>query len=320
MNGQNALISVIVPVYNVERYVETCLKSIANQTYSNIEVVIIDDGSPDDSVNICREFCEKDSRFHLYSKKNGGLSSARNFGLRYIHGDYTIFVDSDDTIMPNMFEELVSRMKEGVDVVCCGIRRVRQDGSHIDTFTKSITNPVCSGVALRSMLRSEGIQIGAYSKLVRTNLIQNNDIRFEEGVIHEDLLYTVSVLDAARQIVITGLPLYNYYSRAGSITHSSFSPRKMIVLDHLKTLEDFIQLHYPQLTPDVWEYESNDLWHLTLEASHGNGYKKYPVLAGRVRYAFFSRKKVSKIIRRKSFKQFALWVLVRMNIYRFIRR
>lgn len=319
MDNQNLLISVIVPFYNVEPYIETCLESIANQTYSNIEIILVDDGSPDNSASICNKFCKKDPRFHLYIKENGGLSSARNFGLKHVHGDCVIFVDSDDTIMPNMIEMLVFRMEDDVDVVCCGVRRIEADGLCIDTFTKSYADPIRSEAALSSMLRSEGIQIGAYSKLVRTSLIRDNNIRFEEGAIHEDLLYSVQILDAARRIAVTGIPLYNYFSRADSITRSSFSPKKMIVLDHLKLLETFIQNHYPRLMPDVWEYESNDLWYLLLEVSRRNNCESYPSLVKKVRLAFFSRKQVSEIVRKKNLKQFILWLSIRMNVYKFFK-
>ena len=115
-------ISVIVSVYNVEKYVKKCLDSILNQTYENIEIIIVNDGATDNSENICKEFVENENRAKLYTKENGGLSSARNHGMRFVTGKYVLFIDSDDYIAEGMVEELYKNIKgEDADVSICGV-------------------------------------------------------------------------------------------------------------------------------------------------------------------------------------------------------
>ena len=134
MSRNDSLISIIVPVYNVEQYLSRCVDSLVNQTYHNIEIILVDDGSPDRSGEICDEYAKKDKRVKVIHQSNGGLSDARNTALDIAKGDYLMFVDSDDWIEPTMYEEMLSFMeKEQLDLVECGINLV----------TNNISNKYC---------------------------------------------------------------------------------------------------------------------------------------------------------------------------------
>ena len=124
------MISVIVPIYNVEKYVNKCVGSIVNQTYTNLEIILVDDGSPDRCPEICDEWAKKDSRIKVIHKKNGGLSDARNAGMKIASGDYIAFVDSDDWIAPEMYERLLMAIKnDNSDIAACAVKMVWEDGS-----------------------------------------------------------------------------------------------------------------------------------------------------------------------------------------------
>lgn len=213
---ENSLISVIVPIYKVQDYLDECIESIINQTYSNIEVILVDDGSPDRCPQMCDEWAKRDSRISVIHKKNGGLSSARNAGLDVAKGEYISFVDSDDFICKDALENLYNRIKDDKSIgITSGLIYRYQDGS-INNFkdqwlcSKEIVIP-SSEFLLETM--SQKTSYTVWNKLYRRDVIGNT--RFREGRNNEDTLF---MYDLGKNIAILNvsmveIPYYVYYYR-----------------------------------------------------------------------------------------------------------
>ncbi len=208
------MISVIVPVYKVEPYLHQCLDSILNQTYRDLEILLIDDGSPDRCGEICEEHAKKDSRIRVFHTENKGLSAARNLGLREAKGEYIGFVDSDDWLEPDMYEVLLRRLVEtGTNISACGVRREYRKTS----FQYSVSNSVYTGPeAIRTLIcdLSNGVWNKLYEKTCWT------DIRFPENHIYEEIATLYKVVLNANTLSCVPAPLYHYRMREGSIVHT----------------------------------------------------------------------------------------------------
>lgn len=205
----NELVSIIVPVYNVEQYIRRAVDSLLAQTYSNIEVILVDDGSPDGSGGICEEYAAKDNRIRVIHQKNGGVSHARQTGLDAATGDYVIHIDPDDWIEPNMMEAMLAKALEtGADMVTCDYyqndRRFRQE--YGDTSE-----------CLRKLINWEAAQY-LWNTLIRHDFIKQHNIRFTPDWLcrNEDLLFIIRALAAGAKITHIATPYYHYISRADS--------------------------------------------------------------------------------------------------------
>ncbi|MBU5480119.1 glycosyltransferase family 2 protein [Blautia sp. MSJ-19] len=244
-------VSVIVPVYNVAPYLNKCLDSILGQTYKELEVIVVDDGSKDEGLRICREYESRDERVKVLHQENAGVSAARNFGMSIMTGSYVLFVDADDWIEPNMVEILVHEMeqKESVDAVFCGYQEI-EDGTNklLQTVTPNQRGQV---------RRDEGVEglFGEYStmlwnKLFRTSLIDQTNIFNTSLKIGEDELWMIEVLKKARNIVLLGAPLYNYrYRSAGASKDVWISDARMTDYESQKmVLESIGDYHSDELT------------------------------------------------------------------------
>ena len=216
----NSLVSIVIPVYNSEKHIEKCLKSVLAQTYSNIEIIIVDDGSTDNTLNLCKKIIQNDTRVKIISINNSGVSTARNIGIKNAKGKYIQFVDSDDFIDNNMTELLVNTIeKDGVDLVVCGYKAISAD--HVDIinlkteyrnysidnladnviafFDTSFFNSPCNKLYVKEMITAEF-----------TNKYQ----------IAEDYLFNLHYLDNISSFSIIVEPLYNYIENSNSATHS----------------------------------------------------------------------------------------------------
>lgn len=223
MNDTNSLISVIVPIYNVEQYLSRCIESIISQTYSNLEIILVNDGSTDESGKIAERFAEKDNRIIVLNQENGGLSAARNTGLRKAKGSYIGFVDSDDYIDPDFYKELLSLIKSNDEVdISSGIDVGVYDGGLI-VEDKSINDQI---IISREQLihfflfRNGGPSSGVCNKLFKRKVIQ--DLFFPKGFINEDSVWLASVYKRSCSLGWTSKSKYYYCHREGSITRSSF--------------------------------------------------------------------------------------------------
>ncbi len=236
------MISIVIPVYNVEAYFEECLQALYVQVYGDFEVVMVDDGSTDGSGEICRKWTERDKRFRLISKSNGGLSSARNAGIEASNGDYITFVDSDDAVHPHYLSilmEMASRSEYAI--VGVGMTRFTDEMPLIDCKIEKLFHYLPED-ALKEMLYQNGMLINsACGKLFSRELI--GDIRFREGIMYEDLEWMTRVLEGmpkSKRVGICDAPLYFYRKREGSLIET-FSLNRFDVLDVTREIEDRAQ-------------------------------------------------------------------------------
>lgn len=221
------MISVIVPAYNVEEYLEECLESICKQTYTDIEVILVNDGSTDGSKEICERYCQKDSRFKLINQENQGQSAARNNGVIVSTGEYITFVDSDDVISTKYVEILNRYMTEGIDLVECEYRAVRSVFNKLSQ--KENIQIVFEGNSEEAIIEScnYGLSYSPVVKLYRRNLLEN--FPFLNGVIFEDIYHGVGILKFIRKMVKIDYVGYHYRERSKSTMHRKFSKKNLDV-------------------------------------------------------------------------------------------
>ena len=209
-------ISVIVPVYNVELYLEKCIESICNQTYKNLQIILVDDGSTDSSGNICDLYGKKDNRITVIHKTNGGLSDARNAGLDIADGEYIGFVDSDDYIAPEMFEHLLnlSNRNNGDIVICDKVEFNENETISVNNKLEQI-NVLDRDVAIAQLASDTTIRSHVWNKLYKHNLFDG--IRFDVGKAYEDVYIMHRLFLKTQKIVITNQVFYYYLQRSNSI-------------------------------------------------------------------------------------------------------
>jgi glycosyltransferase EpsH len=215
-------VSVVVPIYNNENEVERCLRSIKNQTYDKLQVIIVDDGSPDRSPEIAKEFCQEDPRFSLFSKKNGGLADARNFGFGKIEGEYCAFIDADDEIEPTFIEKLLTcAQKFDTDIALCLVQII--DGAtgkklrETPALKSDFENRAFDYKEIRGVLFQN--TVGVWNKLFRTEFLRQNKIQFIKGLQFEDFPFYAETMVKARRLGFVPEALHKYsYLRPGSLT------------------------------------------------------------------------------------------------------
>lgn len=239
----NNLVSIIIPVYNVASYLDECLNSVINQTYNNLEIILIDDGSTDDSLEICNLFAKKDKRIKVLHQDNAGVSSARNRGLNIITGKYVLFIDSDDKIESNMVEilERIIDRNDKIDAVFCGYKE-------FDDISGKIIK-VVSPVKSKKVNRDNGVSeiFGEYStmlwnKMFRSSIIDSTDLFDVTLRIGEDELWMIDVLKKADSIILIGTPLYYYRNRITGVTkEKKYSNAKMTDFESQKKVLDSIK-------------------------------------------------------------------------------
>ena len=202
------LISVIIPAYNVEKYITRCMESLINQTYTNLEIILVDDGSTDNTSQICDKYAQKDDRIKVIHKQNGGQSEARNQALDIATGKYITFLDSDDYLSEDYIEYMYKLLKNNnADISVCGVQIVNFEDKQykIDETEVKIYN---TEEALENMLYSEGIEVAVYSKLYPKQYF--DDIRFPVGEKYEDIAVIALLMNKAKKIVYGKKKCYFY--------------------------------------------------------------------------------------------------------------
>lgn len=251
------MISVIVPIYNVEQYLSRCVDSIIGQTYSDIEIILVNDGSPDRCGQICDEYAAKDLRIKVVHKENGGLSDARNAGLEIAEGEYVTFIDSDDFVAPNMLEYLLSKIEQyDASIAQCSFTRLTENASVITTSTAPEKDVVLTGLeAMESCLAEHcHVKVNTWAKLYRRDLFVANDIRFPVGRIHEDNFTTYKLCYFAKKVVCSSNCLYFYLIREDSIMEKPFSLERLDAVKAAKEAVDFVKNHNVPLESQVNAY------------------------------------------------------------------
>lgn len=242
-------ISVIVPVYNVEKYIDKCMDSITNQTYKNLEIILVDDGSTDSSGKICDEYAKKDNRIKVIHKENGGLSSARNAGIDIASGKYIGFIDSDDYIELDMYETLYNIITEkNADISACGVIDVYNNNTKVVKNDSRIVE-LNTEQALKTFLEAKGTghSVFAVNKLYKKEVFEN--IRYPIGRIAEDAFVIVEILLQCKKVVITTAKKYYYIHREDSITTKKFSNKNYDVIEAYIRNKQLIEKSYTNLIP-----------------------------------------------------------------------
>lgn len=259
-NTEFPLISIIIPMYNVENYISECLNSVISQNYKNLEIVVVDDGSTDNSYKITSEYCKQDNRIKIFRKKNGGLSEARNFGIENSFGKYLFFLDSDDFIPDYAIAYLYKLITLYETNISIGAHTILKNNRNI---YKGIgiekTKTLSTKEVLNEILLDKEIDLSTWGKLYKRELFCS--IRFPEGKAFEDTATTYKLFYLSEKIAVGGKPVYFYRIRSNSITTATDFSKKMQLIENTNEMCESIISLYPELKNSaekriVWAYFS----------------------------------------------------------------
>ena len=244
---KNELVSIIVPAYNVEKYIKKCINSLINQTYKNIEIILVDDGSTDGTGKICDLFSKKDKRIKVIHKENGGLSDARNCGIDIATGNYILLVDSDDYVDLEIVEFLYNNLKENnADISTCLPKKFKENDNDSLKDDKKNTNAILKKEdALENLFYLKNLTVSAWGKLYKKELFKN--IRYPKGKLYEDLPTTYRLFAKSNIISTNSKKMYYYLIRKGSIMNSKFNKKRMDSLYFTREQTEFVKKEYPSI-------------------------------------------------------------------------
>ena len=304
-------ISVIVPVYKVEKYLDTCIKSIVDQTHTDLEIILVDDGSPDNCPAICDEWAKKDARIRVVHKENGGLSDARNAGVEIATGEYIGFVDSDDFILPTMYEKLYNAIMENeADLSLCGYLYADENLDRINKqeFESPVKNEVLDAYdAMQKLCTDEKywFYTTSVNRLYRKHLFDT--VRFPKGLLHEDEYTSHRFFDACQRVACIEDCLYLYVQRGKSIMGETYSMRR---LDAMYALLDRYILCKKKYPP----FAKRQL--LVALGLIRKGLKNIPYIKWDKKYKKAARKITNALIKEGDFKNAGVAMLLTVK-YRF---
>ena len=312
MMVNNPLISVIVPVYNVEPYLEKCVQSICRQTYKNLEIILVDDGSTDKSGQMCDEFALNDSRIVVYHQKNTGQAGARNYAISIAKGEYIGFVDSDDWVADDMYEVLLTSLqKNDADISMCGRFSVRGDVIkesplfHLDNETIMDNRE-----AVKRFLTYKAIDSSMWDKLYKKELF--NGVTLPLGYICEDVPAVYMLLAKAKRVVHCAKPLYYVLIRSGSTSRSTFSHKTMGLYYNFKPVYDLCQRDFGEFENECDYFFLKNLlvlaYRIAIASPIPNERKEINALIRKNKKTIFENKYL-----KKSYKLFALTIVLRIE-------
>lgn len=247
----SALISVVVPVYNAEKYLDKCIQSIINQKYSNLEIILVDDGSKDNSLELCKKYAENDKRIKVIHKENGGVSTARNSGIEAVSGDFIAFIDSDDYIDENMYFNMIQKVSEyDCDVVMCDCYKVNSDKKEV--FTHDIRSGFYNKKHLYKEYFDKSLMLDSINypatisncvMLIRADIIKDNKLEYKEGIkFSEDLLFGSRVMYYANSFYyLKGECYYNYINNPTSTTNTYYEKKWDNFISLYKEIKAFFE-------------------------------------------------------------------------------
>ena len=243
----NPLISVIVPIYKVEEYLSRCVDSIINQTYKNLEIILVDDGSPDNCPKICDDYAKVDSRIKVIHKKNGGLSNARNAGMKVATGEYISFIDSDDYISLDFINVLYDTIVSvNSDIVECNVVKFYED-NHFDEYNDDLKVKNYNTVdGLSSLISEHPFKQHVWNKLYRSDLVF--DVPFAVGKLNEDEFWTYQIFGRAKKVTKINKTMYYYFQRESSIMGERYNIRRLDALEGINNRCLYINKNFPSLS------------------------------------------------------------------------
>jgi len=244
-----ALVSIIVPIYNVERYLDNCIRSAAEQTYKNLEILLLDDGSRDGSAAICDGWQEKDSRIRVIHKKNEGVAATRNLGLREAKGDFVAFLDSDDQYSLDFIASLMEAMTDDVDIVVSHTQVMKPDMSRTIFAFADGSGKIGPEEAVRRLVKLTGMYNCLWDKLYRRRVLE--DIHFPDGKIYEDCARSYQIIGKARAVAYAEKAMYYYRPREGSITWQPYGKRNLELIEQWLDRYRDIRRDWPSIAADA---------------------------------------------------------------------
>lgn len=303
----NDLISVIVPIYKVENYICKCIESIINQTYSNIEIILVDDGSPDNCPAICDSYCKKDKRIKVIHKENGGLSDARNAGLDFAKGKYILFIDSDDYIKPEMIELMYKTIiSDNSDMVICNYELADEDGKIILRKRDKIFDSDKKNILINEETFWNNCHDYDYlyyviscNKLYKNKIFEN--IRYKKGAVHEDEIILHKIVGKCNKISCIADKLYIYINHKNSIMNSKFSEKNLYCIDGIisrinylykKGFDNYLDRHFNICVAILEKYSSDN-------SDNDKVYKDYLMKTKRLAKEILKYQNIKTIIKLK---------------------
>ncbi len=243
----NDKISIIVPIYKVEKYLDKCVESLVNQTYTNLEIILVDDGSPDNCPEMCDKWAEKDSRIKVIHKPNGGLSDARNAGMKVVKGEYVAFIDSDDYVAVEFIERLYFIMQsEQSDIVECEVLKFAENENPQHSYTDCKVESFCTEKGLSLLMAEKGFHQHVWNKLYKSEIVLS--VEFAKGKLNEDEFWTYQIFGKAKKVTKVDVPMYFYLQRRGSIMGTSYNIRRLDALEAKAQRQKYIEENFPELT------------------------------------------------------------------------
>lgn len=240
------LISVIVPIFNVEEYLEQCIESIVNQSYKNLEIILVDDESPDNCPVLCDQWAKKDPRIRVIHKENGGLSDARNAGMTIAKGELIGFVDGDDWISQDMYKLLHDKIiLDGCDIAAGGVIKVYEDGRNEEKLTSEFSGILSKEEAMCALISETDIKQPVWYKLYKKSILK--DILFATGKCHEDVFWSYQVFGNANRIGVISTPCYYYRQRKRSIMSQRYSLKRLDILEAKVLRQEYLEKEMPAL-------------------------------------------------------------------------
>lgn len=242
-------ISVILPIYNIEKYLDKCMNSVLNQTYSNLEIIMVDDGSTDNCPILCDYYKKKDKRVVVFHKENGGLSDARNYGIERAKGEYITCIDPDDYVDLDYIEYLLSLLKKYKTDMAIAQHRVHYDNGDIKEKGKSGDEDIPTEICLERLLYHDVIDTSAWGKLYHKSLFDN--VKYPKGKIFEDIGTTYNLMIQCDHIAVGYESKYNYVFHNNSIVNSRFKPNKMDLIEMTDKMGKDVLQKFPRLKDAV---------------------------------------------------------------------
>ncbi|WP_312966574.1 glycosyltransferase family 2 protein [Acinetobacter gerneri] len=338
------LISIIIPVYNGNDTIINCLKSIQNQSYRNIEVIVVDDGSIDNTYSLCHNFALKDSRFKLFTKNNKGVSSARNLGLNKATGSFITFIDGDDVVHVKYIEYMLSTaLKNNVDICISNFCRINIKNTLNDQITRQNVNELInieikilnSSQTIESMIMNDYFKWEVCGKLFKSHIVKNKYFN-EDEILFEDFSYTCKTLLVAHKIAFIPLEMYYYVDNPTSASKQKYNDKLTHLVTTAKNFEVYVEKNYPELVHcsiyfnsiiyfDILDkiiMSSNSFkdCFVSFKKNKNNG-KKYFLMLVSLRNLVLMNKFIPKKIKLKYIFTFnyTLYYFVRFSVYKYKR-